>query len=259
MTQLENKETIVITIPRFKSDLPTDAAGAAELPPVIILVGADKGGVGKTTVARALADYLRTLGPRLIDTQVPAGDLRGFYPQAEVLDLAATTTQMQIFDKPVALTIIDVGAGLLARTLATLDRVGILNDVRAGTVRLVLLYLLGPSVASLSEVVEANRTISGKLELFFVKNHINATEYYGWEKDSRFGEALAAMKPRMIDVPQLDEIAAESVQQRGQPFSSFTTGAANSRILRGYVADWMPRIRAELDRVGVGKSIQCMV
>ena len=46
--------------------------------PVIVLVGADKGGVGKPTVARALADYTRTLEPRLIDTQVPAGDLRGF-------------------------------------------------------------------------------------------------------------------------------------------------------------------------------------
>jgi len=98
---------------------------------------------------------------------VPASDLKGFYPKAEVLDLTATTAQMQIFDKPVPLTIIDVGAGLLARTVATLDKVGILNDVRAGTVRLLLLYLLGPSVASLSEVVEANKTISGKLELFF--------------------------------------------------------------------------------------------
>ena len=242
----------------YMSDLPTGEAVASEQPPVIVLVGADKGGVGKTTVARAVADYLQALEPRLIDTQVPAGDFRGFYPKAEVLDLTATTGQMQIFDRPVPLTIIDVGAGLLARTVATLEKVGILNDVRAGTVRVVLLYLLGPSVASLSEVVEANRTISGKLELFFVKNHINATEYYGWEKDSRFGDALAAMKPRMIDVPQLDEIAAESVQQRGQPFSSFMTDAANSRILRGYVADWMSRIRAELDRVGVGKVVQCL-
>ena len=242
----------------YMSDLPTDEAVASEQAPVIVLVGADKGGVGKTTVARAVADYLQALEPRLIDTQVPAGDFRGFYPKAEVLDLTATTGQMQIFDRPVPLTIIDVGAGLLARTVATLEKVGILNDVRAGTVRVVLLYLLGPSVASLSEVVEANRTISGKLELFFVKNHINATEYYGWDKDSRFGDALAAMKPRMIDVPQLDEIAAESVQQRGQPFSSFMTDAANSRILRGYVADWMSRIRAELDRVGVGKAVQCL-
>jgi hypothetical protein len=256
MKQLKNEERMM-AIP-YMSDLPTDEAVASEQPPVIVLVGADKGGVGKTTVARAVADYLQTLEPRLIDTQVPAGDFRGFYPKAEVLDLTATTAQMQIFDKPVPLTIIDVGAGLLARTLATLDKVGILNDVRAGTVRLVLLYLLGPSVASLSEVVEANRTISGKLELFSVKNHINATEYYGWEKDSRFGEALVAMKPRMIDVPQLDEIAAESVQQRGQPFSSFMADTANSRILRGYVADWMSRIRAELDRVGVGRTAQCL-
>ena len=187
--------------------------------PTIVLVGADKGGVGKTTTARALADWLRALKPRLIDTQVPAGDFRGFYPQAEILDLSATTAQMAIFDTPAALTIVDVGAGLLGRTIATLDKVGILKDVRAGTMRLVLLYLLGPSVASLSEVVEANRTISGKLDLFFVRNHINATEYYGWEKDPRFGEALVAMQPRMIDIPQLDEIAAESVQQRGQPFS----------------------------------------
>lgn len=241
------------------SDAPPLMPGALDAtaqPPVIVLVGADKGGVGKTTVARALADYLRALNPRLIDTQVPAGDFRGFYPTAEVLDVTATQAQMAIFDAPVALTIIDVGAGLLARTLATLEKVGVLNDVRAGTVRLVLFYLLGPSVASLSEVVEANRTISGKLDLFFVKNHINATEYYGWEKDARFGEALLAMKPRMIDVPQLDEIAAETVQQRGQPFSDFVTDAVNSRILRGYVADWMTHVRAELDRVGIGKEVQ---
>lgn len=236
----------------------SSSGGTPEEVPVFILVGADKGGVGKTTVARALADYLCELKPRLVDTQVPAGDLRGFYPNAEVLDLTATTDQMKIFDAPVALTIIDVSAGLLARTLATLERVGILKDVRAGTVRLVLLYLLGPSVASLSEVVEANRTISGKLDLFFVKNHVNATEYYGWEKDPRFGEALAAMQPRTIDVPQLDEIAAESVQQRGQRFSRFATDAANSRILRGHVGDWLSRVRTEFDRVGVGKTVQCL-
>ena len=66
------------------------------------------------------------------------------------------------------------------------------------------------------------------------------------------------MQPRMIEVPQLNEFAAESVQQRGQPFSSFATDAANSRILRGYVADWTSRVPTELDRVGVGKAIQCL-
>ena len=238
-----------------KSKMVSTAPPLIDEPPVIVLVGADKGGVGKTTVARALADYLQAAKPRLIDTQAPAGDLRGFYPKAEILDLSSTTAQMHAFDNPGPLTIIDVGAGMLTPTIAMLERVGILNDVRAGAVRLVLLYLLGPSVASLSEVVEANRTIAGKLELFFVKNHVNATDYFGWEKDPRFGEALAAMKPRMVDVPQLNEVAAETVQQRGQPFSTFAADTSNSRILRGYVADWMARVRAEIDRVGVGQAV----
>ena len=63
----------------------------------------------------------------------------------------------------------------------------------------------------------------------------------------------------MIDVPQLDEIAAESVQRHGQPFSAFVTDAGNSRILRGYVGDWMTHVRAEFDRVGVGKTAQSLV
>lgn len=63
----------------------------------------------------------------------------------------------------------------------------------------------------------------------------------------------------MIGVPQLDEIAAESVQQRGEPFSSFMADTTNSRILRGYVFDRMSRIRGEFDRVGIGKAAQSLV
>ena len=227
---------------------------AVERVPTIVLVGADKGGVGKTTTARALADWLRALKPRLIDTQVPAGDFRGFYPQAEILDLASTTAQMEIFDTPAALTIVNIGAGLLGRTIATLDKVGILKDVRAGTMRLVLLYLLGPSVASLSEVVEANRTISGKLDLFFVRNHINATEYYGWEKDPRFGDALAAMQP-MIDVRSLT---------RSPPNCAAAWPAVQRLRYRPYELPHFAGLRLGLDglrwrrvhRVGITKTAQ---
>ena len=45
--------------------------------PTVILVGADKGGVGKTTVARTLLDYLMAekLPPRAFDTELPKGTL----------------------------------------------------------------------------------------------------------------------------------------------------------------------------------------
>jgi hypothetical protein len=46
--------------------------------PALILVGADKGGVGKTTVARTLLDYFTAhhVPTRAFDTETPKGTLK---------------------------------------------------------------------------------------------------------------------------------------------------------------------------------------
>ena len=51
--------------------------------PTVILIGADKGGVGKTTVARTLLDYLTTqeIPTRAFDTEAPKGVLHRFHPK----------------------------------------------------------------------------------------------------------------------------------------------------------------------------------
>ena len=45
--------------------------------PAVIIVGADKGGVGKTTVARTLLDYFiaQQIPTRAFDTEAPRGTL----------------------------------------------------------------------------------------------------------------------------------------------------------------------------------------
>ena len=50
--------------------------------PAVILVGADKGGVGKTTVSRVLLDYLaaNNVLTRAFDTETPRGTLNRFIP-----------------------------------------------------------------------------------------------------------------------------------------------------------------------------------
>ena len=50
--------------------------------PTLILVGADKGGVGKTTVSRILLDYFarKNVLTRAFDTENPRGSLKRFYP-----------------------------------------------------------------------------------------------------------------------------------------------------------------------------------
>ena len=109
--------------------------------PTVILVGADKGGVGKTTVARTLLDYLTAhkLPTRAFDTESPKGTLKRFHPDiTEVVDVTAVPDQMRIFDtvSDANVTVIDVRAGLLSPTLRALRDVGFLELGQKGPVQL---------------------------------------------------------------------------------------------------------------------------
>src|SRR5215208_2187553 len=101
--------------------------------PVVIVVGADKGGVGKTTVSRTLLDYFaaNNVETRAFDTESPRGTLKRFHPEVtEVVDATQVGDQMKIFDTlgnaQAKVTVIDVRAGLLSPTLKALSEIGLL-------------------------------------------------------------------------------------------------------------------------------------
>src|SRR5215468_6062978 len=102
--------------------------------PAVIVVGADKGGVGKTTVARTVLDYFsaNNVPTRAFDTESPRGTLKRFHPEiTEVVDMTATADQMKIFDTlntaSPSVTVIDVRAGLMSPSLAALRDIGFLD------------------------------------------------------------------------------------------------------------------------------------
>jgi MinD superfamily P-loop ATPase len=69
--------------------------------PALILVGADKGGVGKTTVARTLLDYFTAhqVATRAFDTETPKGTLERFHRDvSEIVDVTTVVDQMRIID-----------------------------------------------------------------------------------------------------------------------------------------------------------------
>ena len=95
--------------------------------PAVIVVGADKGGVGKTTVSRTILDYFSAnkVPTRAFDTESPRGTLRRFHPDVtEIVDMTSTADQMKIFDTlntaKASVTVIDVRAGLMSSALASL-------------------------------------------------------------------------------------------------------------------------------------------
>lgn len=222
--------------------------------PKIFVVGADKGGVGKTTIARVLLDYLskREVKTRIVDTEYPAGDLKRFYPAADVVDLRVVKDQMRVFDGVCvdSATVLDIRAGVLSPTLSMLDEAHFLDDVRSGELILVVLHVLGPSIASLSEVGQATALIGGGLvRHLVVKNHINDTDY-DLADDSRYVDIFRALEPATINVPKLAEIAGERVQQAGLTFEEFAS-TNDSRMLRGKVRHWLNSVYAQFDRVGI--------
>lgn len=230
--------------------------------PVVIVVGADKGGVGKTTVSRTLLDYFsaNNVPTRAFDTESPRGTLMRFHPDiTEIVDMTTTSDQMKIFDTLNAaspsVTVIDVRAGLLSPALASLRDIGFLDAAKSGQITFAVFHILGPSIASLDEIAEtANFMIGAKY--FLVKNFINDTQFFQWDQATYNSYFHRIKDATELTIPKLNEMAYEQVEVASVPFLKFVANkgthdeAANySFVLRGYVRHWLANVWSEFDRI----------
>jgi hypothetical protein len=230
--------------------------------PTLILVGADKGGVGKTTIARVLLDYLaaNNVLTRAFDTETPRGTLYRFHPDhTSVVDLTSTSDQMKIIDTlataQVRVSVVDVRAGGLEPALQALQDTGFLEAVAEGEVGFILFHVLGSSIASLDEIAEVAPYVEDA-DYFLVKNHVNDTTFFEWDPVTHRKYFEKVETAGEITIPKLNELSYEQVEIAGAPFSTFVANrtaegepADHSFVLRGYVRTWQNRIADEFDRI----------
>ena len=230
--------------------------------PALILVGADKGGVGKTTVARTLLDYFtaHNLATRAFDTETPKGTLKRFHREvSEVVDATAVADQMRIIDTlsttDATVTVVDVRAGLMSPTLHALRDIGFLAAVKKGQITFVVFHILGSSIASLNEI-EETAPFTADAEYFLVKNFINNTNFFEWDQATHASYFKKLKDAVVINIPKLNEMAYEQVELASVPFLTFVANkdtkaetANYSFVLRGYVRHWLGNVWAEYDRV----------
>jgi hypothetical protein len=232
--------------------------------PAVVLIGADKGGVGKTMVARTLLDYFayRQLRARAFDTEVPRGTLKRFHPDVtEVVDINHVPDQMRIFDTvnftDATISLIDVRAGLLSPTLRALHNIGIIEAAKKGHITFVVFHILGPSIASLDEIIETANYLSDAKYLM-VKNFINDTYFFEWDEATYASYFKRVPQAVEIKISKLVEMATEQVELASVPFASFIANkkqggdpASYSFVLRGYVRHWLGNVWREYDRIGL--------
>jgi hypothetical protein len=230
--------------------------------PVVIVIGADKGGVGKTTVSRTLLDYFdaNNIATRAFDTESPRGTLKRFHPDiTEVVDVTTTSHQMDIFDtlnsSGPSVTVIDVRAGLMSPTLASLRDIGFLDAARSGQITFAVFHILGSSIASLDEIAETANFMQGA-KYFLVKNFINNTSFFEWDRATYNSYFQRIKDATELSIPKLNEMAFEQVELASVPFLKFIDNkgvddkAANySFVLRGYVRHWLTNVWREFDRI----------
>jgi hypothetical protein len=241
--------------------------------PAVVVVGADKGGVGKTTVSRTLLDYFNAnaVATRAFDTESPRGTLKRFHPEiTEIVDMTSTADQMKIFDTlntaVPSVTVIDVRAGIMSPTLAALRDIGFLDAAKSGQITFAVFHILGSSIASLDEIADTASFMTGA-KYFLVKNFINNTSFFEWDQSTYNSYFQRIKDATELTIPKLDEMAFEQVEIASVPFLKFVANkgvndeAANySFVLRGYVRHWLANVWSEFDRikltdiVGSGKA-----
>ena len=232
--------------------------------PSVILIGADKGGVGKTTIARAVLDYLASNNviARAYDTETPRGTLQRFHPEeTEIVDLTSTADQMKIIDTletaEIKVSVIDVRAGGLTLALQALHDMGFLEAVKEGEFNFLVFHVLGSSIASLEEIEEIAPYVEDA-QYFLVKNHVNDTTFFEWDPVTHRKYFEKVETAGELTIPKLNEIAYEQVEIAGTPYSMFVADktaegdqAGHSFVLRGYVRTWQNKIAEEFDQVGL--------
>lgn len=202
--------------------------------PVVFIVGADKGGVGKTTVSRALIDYLDAQGiaNRAFDTEheIAGGVLKRFYPdRVQVVDLADSDGQMAVFDTLGAnVTVIDIRANLLSPTLDLLRDIGFADPARY---TLIVLHVLGNSQASADEIASLAPRVAGMRYV---------------QVGNRIGDTKFAFPQGALEIPALPAKAAEAVDAASMSFATFrANGHVNGQptpVLRGMVGHWLDKV-----------------
>jgi hypothetical protein len=224
--------------------------------PTVVIVAADKGGVGKTMLSRVLCDYFKAQGLDVqpYDTESPKGALVRFHHDAQVVNLREFDDQSKVFDSLTRdkITLIDMRAGLLNETLALLSDVGFFDLARQGKINLAFMHIIGSTVASFNEIEDTANMLTG-IKHFIVLNKTSTAEFF--KGIDTVGKDALQRGTAVIEIPMLDPKATEHVEAAAVPFGEFEKDPKYSFMARGKVRKWENDVFVQLDALKLNPVI----
>jgi hypothetical protein len=224
----------------------------------IHFVGGEKGGVGKSVVARLLAQRFidRAIPLAAVDGDQSSGALLRYYGDVtQPVDLAAAESADQIMDRALGgerRVLVDLPAQSTRSLWAWLSGANVFEFAREMGIRVSFWHVTDGGFASVSEIERLLNLIQGEAAHFVVRNHGRSKDFTQFEQ-SAAKRKLDELSGRVLDLPELEGSSMFAIDRFGSSFWAAihrTDGEAALKPLdRQRVRLWLGRCYTELDKV----------
>lgn len=220
-------------------------------------VGGEKGGIGKSVLARLLAQYFidRNLPFRAFDTDRSHGALLRFYGSySSPLELNDTNQADQLVDAALEQPqniLVDLAAQTHQALFSWIEEVDLLDLAQKQGIALHFWHLLDDGADALRLLQELLDRVGDRASVVIVKNHGQGEDFSLFERSPTL-TAAQALSASVIDLPALNRSIMRKVDHDSL---SFWAAANNSQaglglMERQRIRSWMARVYNAVDGVG---------
>lgn len=203
----------------------------------IHFVGGEKGGVGKSVVARLLAQWWIDRGAAFagIDGDPSSGPLSRYYGDfTQPADLSSWESADQIIDRALGAdrrVLVDLPAQSARALHAWMESSNVLGFARDMGVGVSFFHVTDGGFASVAEIERALSVLGDRVAHVVVKNHGRSKDFRMFD-DSDARRQLDALSGRIVEIPELDAATMYSIDRSGSSFWAASHVSDGERALK---------------------------
>jgi len=228
----------------------------------ILLIGGEKGGVGKSLVSRALAQYFIDHSMPFVgfDTDRSHGALMRFYAdyaspilidRYEALDNIVEAS----VERPGIRVLVDLAAQTHAPLVAWMDDSGVLDLAPENALRITYWHVMDTGRDSVDLLRQVLERFHDRLNYVVVRNQLRGNDFSNLEKSGLL-DRLSDLGGRVVEIKQLHQSVIQKIDARDRSFwaakqSGAEFGAGLGLMERQRLKTWINNVFAEFDAARV--------
>lgn len=223
-------------------------------------IGGEKGGVGKSLVARVLAQYFIDRERPFVgfDADPSHGALMRFYAdytspvrtdQYDSLDRIVETAVAQ----PESDVLVDLAAQTQDALLHWIEESNLLELASEMDLPLTYWHVMDTGRDSVDLLRKLLDTVGGRLDLVLVKNEVRGGDFHVLDASAELKRALT-MGAKVITLRRLQDSTMQKIDAHSSSFWAVTHSSSPSQVgllERQRIKSWLNRTYAEFERIGV--------